>query len=206
MTRDLEEIGEVGHGPEDLFIAIMTFAGAFAMMFWVHRTLALITLGIVPATVAIIAVFGGKMSRTWQDIYAPVGDINVRLAEALGGIRVVQAFANESHERKLFASDNARYRATKLETYRVMAISSSIHDLGMRIVQVIVMVAGARFVLQGGLGAGGFVGFLPLVGMFFRPLDKIAAVLETYPRGIAGFRRYLDLLAIEAEVAGASTT
>lgn len=37
--------------------------------------------------------------------------------------------------------------------------------------------------------------------MFFRPLDKIAAVIETYPRGIAGFRRYLELLETEPEVA-----
>ena len=38
-------------------------------------------------------------------------------------------------------------------------------------------------------------------GVFFRPLDKIAAVIETYPRGIAGFRRYLELLATEPEIA-----
>ncbi|MFT4149318.1 MAG: ABC transporter ATP-binding protein [Paracoccaceae bacterium] len=202
VTRDLEEIGEVAHhGPEDLFIAIMTFAGAFALMFWVHPTLALITAGIVPATIGIVTVFGGRMTKTWQQIYSRVGDFNVRLEETLGGIRVVQAFANEHHERKLFARDNARYRATKLDAYRVMAWSSSIHYMGMRFVQVVVMVAGAWFVLQGGLTTGGFVGFLLLVGVFFRPLDKIAAVIETYPRGIAGFRRYLDLLATEAEIA-----
>ena len=40
--------------------------------------------------------------------------------ENVGGIRVVQAFANEDHERELFARDNAGYRSTKLEAYRVM--------------------------------------------------------------------------------------
>lgn len=204
VTRDLEEIGEVAHhGPEDLFIAAMTFAGAFGLMFWLHPALALITAAIVPATIAIVTVYGGRMTRTWQEIYGRVGDFNVRLEEALGGIRVVQAFANESHERSLFARDNARYRATKLDAYRVMAISSSLHYMGMRAVQVVVMVAGAWFVLQGALTTGGFVGFLLLVGVFFRPLDKIAAVIETYPRGIAGFRRYLELLATEPEVADA---
>ena len=65
------------------------------------------------------------------------------------------------------------------------------------------MVTGAAFVLDGSLTTGGFVAFLLLVTVFFRPLDKIAAVIETYPRGIAGFRRYLELLETEPEVTDA---
>ncbi|WP_278876739.1 ABC transporter ATP-binding protein, partial [Paracoccus yeei] len=42
-----------------------------------------------------------------------------------------------------------------------------------------------------------------LVGVFYRPLEKIAAVIETYPRGIAGFRRYQELLATDPEIADA---
>ena len=53
------------------------------------------------------------------------------------------------------------------------------------------------------IAAGGFVGFLLLVGVFYRPLEKIAAVIETYPRGIAGFRRYQELLATDPEIADA---
>ena len=201
VTRDLEEIGEVAHhGPEDLFIAIMTFAGALALMVWLHPTLALVTLCIVPLTIWLVVVYGGRMTRTWQEIYSRVGNFNVRLEEALGGIRVVQAFANESHEKDLFAHDNRAYRATKLDAYRIMAASMAIHYMGLRFVQVVVMVVGAGFVLSGSLSTGGFVGFLLLVGVFFRPLEKIAAVIETYPRGIAGFRRYQELLATEPEI------
>ena len=36
--------------------------------------------------------------------------------------------------------------------------------------------------------------------MFYRPLDKIGAMIEIYPRGIAGFRRYQALLEIEPDV------
>ncbi|GGH44424.1 ATP-binding cassette domain-containing protein [Frigidibacter albus] len=204
VTRDLEEIGEVAHhGPEDVFIAIMTFVGAFLLMLTINVQLALLTAVIVPATVAIVTVYGGKMTATWRAIYARVADFNVRLEENVGGMRVVQAFANEEHEKALFAVDNGRYRDTKLAAYRVMAASSSLNYMGMRAVQVVVMVAGASAVLAGELTTGGFVGFLLLVGVFFRPLDKIAAVIETYPRGIAGFRRYLELLATEPEIADA---
>ena len=204
VTRDLEEIGEVAHhGPEDLFIAVMTFLGAFALMLTLHPTLALVTAAIVPLSIWLVVVYGGRMTRTWQDIYSRVGHFNVRLEEAMGGIRVVQAFANERHEEGLFARDNRAYRATKLDAYRYMAISSAIHYMGLRFVQVVVLVVGAGFVLQGDMTTGAFVGFLLLVNVFFRPLEKIAAVIETYPRGIAGFRRYLELLDTEPEIADA---
>lgn len=202
VTRDLEEIGEVAHhGPEDLFIAVMTFVGAFLLMLTIDLELALITATIVPACVVIVTVYGGRMTRTWREIYARVAAFNVRLEENVGGMRVVQAFANEDHETALFAKDNAAYRSTKLAAYKVMAASSSLNYMGMRLIQVIVMVAGAIFVLNGSLTTGGFVAFLLLVGVFFRPLDKIAAVIEVYPRGIAGFRRYLDLMQTQPDVA-----
>lgn len=201
VTRDLEEIGEVAHhGPEDLFIAFMTFAGAFILMMTINVELALITAVIVPVCVAIVVFFGGRMTRTWRAIYARVADFNVRLEENIGGIRVVQAFANEEHEKRLFERDNTRYRETKLAAYKLMAGSSALNYMGMRLIQVVVMVTGAAFVLGGSLTTGGFVAFLLLVTVFFRPLDKIAAVIETYPRGIAGFRRYLELLETAPDV------
>ncbi|WP_172329652.1 ABC transporter ATP-binding protein [Mangrovicoccus sp. HB161399] len=204
VTRDLEEIGEVAHhGPEDLVVAVMTFAGAFALMMGLHVELALITAVIVPLMVWLVTVYGGRMTRAWREIYGRVGNFNVRLEEALGGIRVVQAFANERHEERLFAADNDGYRSTKLEAYRIMATSSAIHYMGLRLVQVVVMVAGAGYVLQGSLSTGAFVGFLLLVNVFFRPLEKIAAVVETYPKGIAGFRRYQELLSVEPDIADA---
>ena len=201
VTRDLEEIGEVAHhGPEDLFIAVMTFVGAFILMATINLKLALITAVIVPACVAIVIIFGGRMTRTWRAIFSRVADFNVRLEENIGGIRVVQAFANEEHEKTLFEHDNRRYRETKLSAYKLMAGSSALNYMGMRLIQVVVMVTGAAFVLKGSLTTGGFVAFLLLVTIFFRPLDKIAAVIETYPRGIAGFRRYLELLETEPDV------
>ena len=195
LTKDLEEIGEVAHhGPEDLFIAVMTFIGAFALMFSVNAELALITAAVVPLTGWLTARYGGRMTRNWQAIFGRIGGFNARIEENVGGIRVVQAFANEEHERGLFARDNEGYRETKLEAYRLMAATNALSYLSMRLTQMVVMVAGSWFVLHGQLSSGGFVGFLLLVGVFFRPVEKINSVIETYPKGIAGFRRYTELM------------
>ena len=195
VTKDLEEVGEVAHhGPEDLFLAIMTFVGAFALMFSVNRQLAFIAAAIVPPVTLLSSRYGSRLARNFRALFEQVGRFNARIEENLGGMRVVQAFANEEHERRLFALDNEGYRRTKLQAYRLMAASMSVTYLGMRLTQVVVMVAGTWFVLHGQLSDGGFVSFLLLVGVFLRPVEKINAVLEVYPKGVAGFRRYAELL------------
>ncbi|MDH0613447.1 MULTISPECIES: ABC transporter ATP-binding protein [unclassified Agrobacterium] len=195
LTKDLEEIGEVAHhGPEDLFIAIMTFIGAFLLMLSVNVPLALITAAVVPVTAWVTSRYGGRMTQNFRALYGRVGDFNARIEENVGGMRVVQAFANEDHERALFEKDNQKYRRTKLDAYKIMAASTSLSYMSMRLTQMIVMICGAWFVLTGDLTEGGFVGFLLLVGVFFRPVEKINSVIETYPKGIAGFRRFTELL------------
>ncbi|OCW57466.1 ABC transporter ATP-binding protein [Hoeflea olei] len=202
LTKDLEEIGELAHhGPEDLFIAVMTLVGALLLMLWVHVPLALLTAVIVPVTAVLTAVYGRRMTATWHALYGRVAEFNARIEESVGGIRVVQAFANEDHERALFATNNGNYLATKLEAYKVMAASMSLSYLSMRFVQVVVMLAGAWFVVRGELSAGGFVGFLLLVNVFFRPIDKINSIIETYPKGIAGFQRYTRFLDTRPDIA-----
>jgi ATP-binding cassette, subfamily B, bacterial len=204
VTKDLEEIGEVAHhGPEDAFIAVMTFIGAFLLMFTVNVQLALITAVIVPISVVVTTRYGGRMTRNWRALFRRVGEFNARVEENVGGIRVVKAFANEEHERRLFARDNDSYRDTKLVAYRLMAASTALSYLSMRTTQIVVMIAGSYLVLHDQLTNGQFVSFLLLVNVFFRPVEKINAVLEIYPKGIAGFRRYLELLGTEPDIVDA---
>jgi ATP-binding cassette subfamily B protein len=141
------------------------------------------------------------MTQNFRALFKRVGAFNARLEENVGGMRVVQAFANEEHERRLFAQDNGLYRDTKLRAYRLMAASTALSYLGMRLIQVVIMVAGTWLVIHGDLTQGGFISFLLLITVFFRPIEKINAVMEVYPKGIAGFRSYLELLSTEPDIA-----
>ncbi|WP_117193589.1 ABC transporter ATP-binding protein [Rhizobium terrae] len=202
VTKDLEEVGEIAHhGPEDLFIAIMTFIGAFILMFTVHWKLALLTTVIVPFMTWLVSRYGARMTINWRTLFGKVGDFNTRVQESVGGIRVVKAFGNEAYESQLFARNNEGYKATKLNAYAYMTASVALSYLGTRLVQLSVMIAGTWFVVQGELSYGGFVSFLLLVNVFFHPIDKITSVLEMYPKGFAGFRRFTDLIDTQPDLA-----
>jgi ATP-binding cassette subfamily B protein len=202
VTKDLEDVGEVAHhGPEDMFLAVMTFVGAFILMFVTNWQLASITVVIVPVVTWLVSKYGSRMTQNWQELFGRVGEFNTRVEDSIGGIRVVKAFANEGHEAKLFAGNNQAYRSTKLRAYAIMTASITITYLSTRLVQLMVMLAGSYLVVRGELSYGGFVSFLLLVDVFLRPIDQITGVLESYPKGIAGFRRFTNLIDTEPDIA-----
>ncbi len=204
VTNDLNDIGEIAHhGPEDIFIAIMTLAGSFTLMAYINVELALLTFIIIPIMAWLIIIFGGRMTNTYQRLFGNVGSFNARIEENVGGIRVVQSFANEEHEKKLFAVDNQNFRETKLLAYKTMAKSFSVSYMLMRLITIFVMVCGAWFHIDGRIELGEFMAFLLLSNIFFRPIEKINAVIESYPKGIAGFKRYAEVIDTEPDIVDA---
>lgn len=201
ITNDLNNIGEMAHhGPEDIFIAVMTLIGSFALMASINLELTLITFIIVPLMAAVVIFFGGRMTKAYRRLFGEVGNFNARIEDNIGGIRVVQSFANEKHEEKLFAVDNQNYRKTMLLAYKTMAKSISISYMMMRLITIFVMVCGAWFYIDGKLELGEFMAFILLSNIFFRPIEKINAVIESYPKGIAGFNRYIEVMDTDPEI------
>ena len=204
VTSDLHMIGEVAHhGPEDVFIAIMTLVGAFGLMAWINWELTVLTFLVVPLVGWVAVYFNQKMTNTYSEMFDNLGQFNARVEDTVGGIRVVQAFANEAHQSKLFSVDNQNYRATKLTAYNIMAKSLSLSYMLMRFIALFVMVCGTWFVIEGELTYGEFIAFLLLTNLFFRPVEKINSVIESYPNGIAGFKRYQELLATAPDIVDA---
>ncbi|HLR73806.1 MAG TPA: ABC transporter ATP-binding protein [Virgibacillus sp.] len=201
ITTDLFEIGELAHhGPEDLFIALMTFVGAFWIMLTINVQLALIILIIVPILIFLITYSNIKMSEAWHEMYHDIAGVNARIEDAVSGARVVQSFTNEPYEMKEFNKNNNFFRRSKLKAYRVMAtVHSSIYMM-MRIVTLVVLVVGAWLSYNNQLTYGELVAFVLFVNVLFKPIEKISALLELYPKGMAGFKRFIDLLDVYPEV------
>ncbi|PZM62289.1 ABC transporter ATP-binding protein [Paenibacillus dendritiformis] len=202
MTNDLMDIGEIAHhGPEDLFIAVMTLAGAFGIMLGINWELAVLTFIIVPLMIYLSLYFSRKMSRAFKRMFADIADYNARVENNVSGIRVVQAFANEKHEIRRFAENNARFRLTKLITYKIMAWNSSISFILMKLISLFVLVCGTWYVINEQMTYGEFIAFVMLSNVFLGPIKQINAVIEMYPKGIAGFKRYLELLETAPDIA-----
>ncbi|WP_077616857.1 ABC transporter ATP-binding protein [Caenibacillus caldisaponilyticus] len=201
ITNDLFDIGELAHhGPEDFFIAVMTVLGAFAVMLNTNVKLALVTIFIIPVLIWVIATCNIQMNKAWSEMYAKIGDINARVEDSVSGVRVVQSFTNEPYEMKRFDADNNKFRKAKLKAYKVMAYTNSTIYMATRFVTLVVLVFGAWLSFHDQLSYGELVSFVLYVNVLMKPVDKISTLLEMYPKGMAGFKRFLDLIDQEPDV------
>lgn len=201
ITNDLFEIGELAHhGPEDLFIAAMTFVGAFWIMFTINVKLSLVILIIVPLLVIFMTYSNIQMSKAWTSMYENIAGVNARVEDAVSGARVVQSFTNEAYEMKRFNANNLIFRTSKLKAYRVMAFVSANIYMFMRFMTLVVLIYGAWLSYNQLMSYGELVAFVLYVNVLFKPIEKISALLELYPKGMAGFRRFIDLLNIHPEI------
>ncbi|USY52049.1 ABC transporter ATP-binding protein/permease [Bacillus altitudinis] len=195
MTNDLMDIGEIAHhGPEDLFIAIMTLTGAFGLMLSINWQLAVLTFIVVPFLIGLSVYFTKKMSAAFDKMFSSIGQFHSRVENNISGIRVVKAFGNESHEMDRFIEHNEQFRKTKLTTYQMMAVHTAVSHFLIKSVTVFGLVCGAWFVLQKNMTYGEFVSFVLLTGIFLGPIQQINAVIEMYPKGAAGFKRFASLI------------
>ncbi|EHO3277306.1 TPA: ABC transporter ATP-binding protein [Listeria innocua] len=201
MTTDLFEIGEVAHhGPEDIFISIMSLFGAFFLMLNINVKLAISTFILVPILTVLIVYFNKRMTKVTTGIFKDLGNFNAGVENAISGVRVVQAFANEPHEKGRFAVLNQAYRKSKLMFYKVMGLSFSFNYFLMRLISLFALLFGAYFTINGEISYGEFVGFILLTNVFIRPIEKINNVIESYPKGFAGFKRFLEVMDTEPAI------
>jgi len=195
MTNDLMDIGEIAHhGPEDLFIAFMTIFGAFFVMFQINWQLAIIVFTVVPFLIILSVYFSRKMTRAFKRMFGDIANYNARIENNISGIRVVQSFTKEDHEIQLFNRSNSEFRLTKLLAYKIMAWSTSMNFILMKLVALTVLGFGAWYVIHGKMTYGEFVAFIMLSNIFIAPIKQISSILETLPKGYAGFKRYLELV------------
>jgi ATP-binding cassette subfamily B protein len=201
ITNDLFDLGELAHhGPEELFIAVMTFVGAFWIMLTINVKLAFATIVFLPILMLIIVICNLKMNKAWGKMYTNIAEVNGRVEDSVSGIRVVQSFTNEEFEIARFRVNNYRFRKAKLKGYLVMSYSNSGIYMMTRLMTLIVLVFGAWLSFTHQLSNGELVGFVLYVNVLLKPVDKISVIMELYPKGMAGFKRFVELIDSEPDV------
>lgn len=191
LTSDLFEISEVAHhGPEDIFITSFTLLGAFVLMLNIHVKLAIMTFILVPFIILALVFFNKRMTYVNNRIYDDLADFSAGIEASVGGVRVVQAFANEEYEQGRFGKINRAYKVSKFLFYKMMGISNAYNYILMRLITLFALFFGAYYTIQGDITNGDMVAFILFSNILVRPIEKINTMIEMYPKGIAGFKRF----------------
>ena len=201
VVNDLFEVVELAHhGPEDLFISVVTLVGAFILLLGVQWKLALIVFALVPLIVLFTARRRRKMSDASRRVKERTAGINADIESSISGARTAKAFANEAYEMERFDAGNAQYRGAKKGFYRQMGIFNAGMDFLTSMLNVAVIAFGGALIMAGSLDTVDLVTFTLYVGTFLQPIRRLSAFVEQYTTGMAGFERFQELMAVEPDI------
>ena len=203
-TNDLFEITELAHhGPEDLFISLVTLIGAFCLMCTIQWRLALIVFAVVPLFVIFTVIQRRRMMKASVQVKQNMAGINGQLESSISGMRTAKAFANEDQENEKFRTSNDQFKGAKRGYYKAMAIYTAGLEFALPVMNVLTIAAGGYFIMKGQMDYIDLVTFALYISTFLTPVRKLAAFVEQFLNGMAGFKRFVELMRVQPEVADA---
>ena len=200
-TTDLFEITELAHhGPEDLFISVITLGGAFCLMLTIQWKLALIVFAVVPLFVIFTIFQRRRMMKASVQVKQNMAGINGQLESSISGMRTAKAFANEEQENRKFQQSNNQFKGAKRDYYKAMATYMAGLEFALPAMNVLTITAGGWFILQGEMNYIDLITFALYISTFLTPVRKLAAFVEQFLNGMAGFKRFVELMRVEPAV------
>ena len=200
-TNDLFDVTELAHhGPEDVFISIVTFIGAFVAMLFIEWRLALVLILTAPVMMIFVMKLRTRMSRTSRRVKESTALINADIESSISGARVAKAFTNEEHEIKKFERGNGVFVNSKRAYYKTMGMFHAGMEFFTSIMNVLVLTASGFLIMGGRMDHTTLIVFLLYVSSFTTPIRKLAQFSEQYAMGMAGFKRFTELMDTEPEI------
>ncbi len=204
LTNDLFDIAELAHHcPEEIFIAGIKIVASFIILCTMNVPLTLITFASIPLMVAVLVYFRLKMKKSFLASRVQVGEFNADIEDSLSGVRVVRSFAREDAEQAKFDKGNARYYDIKREVYYIMAGFQASTRFFDGLMYIVVVVAGALFLLDGKISAADYVAYLMFVTTLLNSIKTIVGFAEQFQRGMSGIERFAEIMNIEPEIVDA---
>ncbi len=189
----------VGTGLVQLAGGLVTATIALGVLFYLNWQLTALA-------IVVLAVFGGGMAMAFtrlRPLFRDRGQINAevtgRLAETLGGIRIVKAYRSEKSERLVFARGAHRLFRNVATTMTAISGLGAFASVVIGAIGVVMILVGGRAILAGTMTLGDFVMYIFFVGLVAAPLIQIASIGTQITEAFAGLDRIREIRRMTTE-------
>jgi len=141
-----------------------------------------------------------RMERALATSKREIAAVNERVEDSLSGIRVVQSFANEGLETRLFNAANARFLRSRGAGYLSEAWFSAGTTSFAQLVTIAVIVLGAIRIVSAQLSVADMLTFLLCVAVLVDPINRVTTAVRWWQDGFTGFARTMEILETEPEI------
>jgi len=200
-TNDLSAVRMLA-GPAIMYTAStsITFVVALVLMLSLSPGLTLLALLPLPVVSVVVHRFGSAIYLRSERIQAQLAHMSAVAQEALAGVRVVRAYRREEVEVERFREVNEEYVARGRAMIRLQGAFHPTLAFFLGLSALLVLWLGSRRVIDGRLSIGDFVAFNAYVAMLSWPMIAFGWVTNMLQRGLAAWRRMLDVLQVEPSI------
>ena len=200
MTNDLFEISELAHhGPEDVFLSLITIIGAFIMLATINIYLTLIVFAFIPLIAIFTVLMRNRMNRVFREMRVVQGEINADIESAISGMRVSRAYTSHEHESQKFEKGNAAYVKARSKQYKVMGEFFSSMTFLMDFLYFVGILAGGLFLYYEKIDVPDFSALMLYITALITPLRTLTTIYEQIQDGATGFKRFCEVMDIPVE-------
>lgn len=201
ITSDIVEISELTfRGPNDLLVCSISMAGTMIMMLYMNPYLgSLISLLLLLKTIHTVYI-NRKMKQAFRRSREKSGEVSAQAEEALSGIRLVKAFANEDLELQRFMQKSNALLKVRTESFGILSYFSGSINFFTNGTNLAVLICGGIMIAMNKLLFSDFVAFLLYVNLFMKPILRLTVFTEMYQRGMAGFHRFNEMMAQKIDI------
>jgi ATP-binding cassette subfamily B protein len=206
-TNDLNAV-RMMIGPAVMYTSTtaLTFVVAFLLMLSIDPWLTLVALIPLPFVSVSVFYFGAVIHRRFERIQAQLSEISALTQEALSGVRVVRAYRQESFEIDRFREANDEYVRRNRGLIRLQGLYYPSMGFLLGIGALLVLWLGSRRVVAGEMTIGDLVAFNAYLMMLTWPMIAFGWVTNLLQRGMASWKRMLEVLDLEPAVSDAEAT
>ena len=201
VTNDVEELTHfLGMHVVSVVSEIIIVTGALFLMFTFSTQLTIISLGVMPLMFVLPIAMQRYMRKAWRQTRVKLAGMTSVIQESVSGMRVVQAFTQESRDAEIFNIANMETSKVRLRA----TLIAGVFGIGVGLTQVLGTVTllwfGANLMVSGDLTFGTFVAFQGLIMSFWHPMMQVANFYNDFQNAMASTERIFELLDTEEEV------
>lgn len=201
ITSDIVEISELTFkGPNDLLVCTISMLGTIFMMLYLNPYLGSIIDAMLIIKAGHSVFVNRKMKRAFRRSREKSGEVSAQAEEALSGIRLVKAFANEQLELERFMRKSNELLRVRTESFAILSYFSGTITFFTNATNLVVLVCGGMMVANDQLALSDFVAFFLYVNIFMKPVFRLLMFTEMYQRGMAGYHRFNEMMQHKVEI------
>ena len=204
LTSDLSEVnGFAGNAPNDIIICGLTMVGTMVILIYMNPMLGSL-IAILLLLKAVHTVFVNlRMKKAFFANRIAMGEVSAKAAESINGVRLIKAFAGERSDMAQFMEKADAYLATSKKSFKITSYFVGSMIFFSNFINVAILVVGGLLINKGLMSFGELVAFFLYVGLFMKPLMQLLGFIQIYQRGMAGFKRFYELLQEKPEITDA---